>query len=388
MVVVIMQENTKTKVLFLITKSTWGGAQRYVFDMATNLPPEQFEPIVATGGDGPMIEKLKAAGVKVLPIPGMQRDISFYKELRASLAIARLIRQEDPDILHVNSSKAGVIGAILGRLLGVPKVIFTAHGWAFNEDRSRISKFIMGFFHWVTILAAHETITVSNALKSQMKWLGTKRKMHTVHNGGELPHFLGRTIARQKLMEHLPALQQYHNDTWSITIGELHPTKQHNVVIRAMADLKEREQVVRHIIIGTGELQNELQTLVSDLGLEDAVFFTDYLDQAASYLKAADVFILGSRSEALGYVILEAAQAALPIVASDVGGIPEIVTNEKEALLVPSGDVSALAAAIYRVLTKPSLAESISAAALVRSHNFSIKKMVTETTARYIHKRS
>ena len=131
----------KTKVLYLITKSNWGGAQRYVFDLATSLPADSYEVCVACGGDGEMRKKLLANGVRVVTIESLERNISLKKELLAFREISKIVREEMPDILHVNSSKAGIVGTLIGRIKRVPKVIFTSHGWAFNEDRGFISRF-------------------------------------------------------------------------------------------------------------------------------------------------------------------------------------------------------------------------------------------------------
>ena len=155
-----MAEQPKKKVLFLITKSNFGGAQRYVFDLATHLDRDRYAVAVALGGNGSLIEKLTEAAIRVIRIPGLQRNISFKKELLSFWQIHKLLKAERPDVLHVNSSKAGGIGAFIGRLHRVPCIVYTAHGWAFNEDRSLVSRLLVGFLHWLTILFAHHTITV------------------------------------------------------------------------------------------------------------------------------------------------------------------------------------------------------------------------------------
>src|SRR5690606_30501769 len=144
-------EKSKRKILFLITKSNWGGAQRYVYDLAAGLPEEEFETLVALGGDGPLTDKLRSQGVRVVPLPALQRDMSIDKDIQSFFDIWAIIRVERPHIFHVNSSKAGLFGALIGRLAGVPKIIFTAHGWGFNEDRPGWQKLAIKFGHWLTI---------------------------------------------------------------------------------------------------------------------------------------------------------------------------------------------------------------------------------------------
>jgi glycosyltransferase involved in cell wall biosynthesis len=376
------QNNQKKKVLFIITKSNWGGAQRYVFDLATNLP-EEWEPVVALGGDGELKTRLEATGVRVVPIPGLVRDISLRRELLASFAIAKLIRDEDPDVLHVNSSKAGAIGTVLGRLLFVPRVVFTSHGWAFNEDRGFLSRFLIKCIHWLTVVTAHRTIAVSKALASQLTWLGAPKKMRVVYSGRSPITFHPRDEARVALSRLEPLLVPLQGDPWTISIGELHPVKQHHVAIEAIASLVARHPQLRHIIMGAGQAREELQTLVNTLKLERHVFFLGNVPEAAQYMKAADIFVFPSRSESFGFVALEAAQAAVPIVASNVGGVPEAMHDGTNGSLVPSGSVTALAGAIEQYLTDPALAHERGAAGPAFAEQFTIAKMVTETLSNY-----
>ena len=373
----------KKKILFLITKSNWGGAQRYVYDLATALPSDTYDVLVALGGDGPLASKLTAAGFTVVTIPGLQRDISLKKELWASWHIARIIRAHNPDVLHINSSKAGAVGALLGRLLGVPRVIFTAHGWAFNEDRGELSRFIIKYVHWITVLFTHHTIAVSHIIKAQLDWPFVQRKMTVVHNGRAIPAFLPKSEARTALTAQLPALTPHHTDPWTLTIGELHHTKGHDVAIAAIAEVVKMYPTLRHLIIGKGETQATLTQQIRDAHLTEHVFLLGQLDEAAQYLKAADVFILASRTEALSYVVTEAAMAGLPIVASDVGGIPEIVEDGVSATLIPIADSTALTAALIDYLANPKRAATHAAAAHTASLHFSMTQMIAATTAVY-----
>jgi len=375
-------DRNKKKILFLITKSNWGGAQRYVHDLAINLPREQYKCVVAAGGDGEMIGKLEASGIRVIKISGLQRDISFRKEIQSSREILKILKSERPDVLHINSSKAGAIGAVLGRWSKIPKIIFTAHGWAFNEDRSTVSSLLIKFIHWLTVLTSHQSIAVSNAMKEQMDWPGVKNKLTVIHNGRAIPEFIDRDTAQKSIISFVPRLESYKNDFWSVTIGELHSIKQHEITIKALASVIKEQPKARHIIIGKGQERTNLENLVAELGLENNVFFTGAILEAAQYLKAFDLFILSSRSEALGYVVIEAAMAKLPIIASKVGGIPEIV-KENSGILIPAGNYYALAEAYKELLQNPEKRSELAISALNRSADFGIKNMINQTEILY-----
>lgn len=374
---------SKKKVLFLITKSNWGGAQRYVHDLAVLLPRENFYVIVALGQDGPLAVKLKAAGISVITIPSLERDISLAKELKAFEEIFQIVKHEKPDVLHINSSKAGALGALIGRLLFVPKVIFTSHGWAFNEARPGWQKMIFKFVHWLTVLLAHQTIAVSHELKRQMDWPLVQNKMTIIHSGRDIQNLKSREEAREFLLELEPKLREYKNDFWSVTIGELHKIKRHDITIKALAELIKHKPLTRHIIIGEGEERKNLELLIEKLALQSHIFLVGAVDEASQYLRAFDIFVLSSRSEALGYVVIEAAIAGLPIIATRVGGIPEIVEHERSALLVPHGDVSDLAHAYTKLRSDETARKFLSAGALERAKKFTFAETLEKTTALY-----
>ena len=377
----------RTKVLFLITKSTLGGAQRYVYDLATALNPTEFDASVAVGGEGPLVEMLENAGSKVHKLTYLTRDISFFTEIRTSIELIRLIRKVKPDVLHINSSKAGLLGGLAGRLCRVPKIIFTAHGWAFNEDRTPFQKTLFKLLHFCTILLSHKTITVSNGMRAQMNWPCIQKKMITVHLGRTVTNIKSKDDARgileMKVQNPGARLIDFHDDIWMGTIAELHPIKRLNRAIDSVSALVKDIKNLRFIIIHDGQLRQQLEQQVRDLGLEKHVFFTGTIENAASLLPAFDVFVLPSKSEAFAYVLLEAGQAHVPIVATSVGGIPDIITNGENGLLVPPDNTPELTSAIGTLLDDSELREQLAQAHFERSKLFTLEKMVSETQAIY-----
>jgi glycosyltransferase involved in cell wall biosynthesis len=339
--------------------------------------------VVALGGSGELLTKLGGAGIRTISVPSLKRDIALLKEVRSFFDIYRIISVERPDVLHVNSSKAGGLGALAGRLAGTKNIVYTAHGWAFNEDRGAISRFIVGFFHWLTILLSHTTVAVSNAVKEQMTWPLTKRKMMVLYNGKKPVSHLSKDDARNEIVALVPKLKDHLTGFWTLSIGELHPIKGHDVAIRAIGELNTGGCTIKHIIIGDGELKEKLQRQIEANDLNDQVFLAGYIADAAKLLKAFDLFILPSRSEALCYVAIEAAQAGIPVVGSNVGGIPEIVTHSKDGLLVPPDNVNALknaSRALYEDFEKRT---AYSSSILESSKRFSFEQMLEATEALY-----
>jgi glycosyltransferase involved in cell wall biosynthesis len=378
-----MLPHKKKKILFLITKSNWGGAQRYVHDLAVSLPKNEFDIAVALGGEGHLLTKLEANNIKTIKIASLQRDISFTKEIQSFKEIWYIIKTEKPNVLHVNSSKAGGLGAFAGRLLKVPKIIYSAHGWAFNEDINPVSRLAVGLLHWLTIMLAHQTIAVSNATKSQMKWPFTQKKITVIHNGRPLPNFLDRNSARHRILEIKPDLISYQNDLWTVTIAELHPIKCHHLMIEAVEKLTKSGIKIRHLIIGDGELRNELTQLIKDKNLEQSVFLLGHINEADQLLKGLDIFVSTSRSESLGYSVIEASQAGLPIISTKVGGVPEIITDGLDGLLIAPNDSQVLATSLELLINDANLRIKISQAAKVRGQHFSLERMIDDTTTLY-----
>lgn len=373
----------KKKVLFLITKSNFGGAQRYVFDLASNMPKDEYETIVALGGDGLLYRKLKGADIRTLSLPSLGRDISVFKDIKAFFDLLRILRKEKPDIFHINSSKAGALGAFVGRLAGVPKIIFTSHGWAFNEDRPFWQKLIIKKIHWLTVLLCHQTIAVSKEVKRQMNWPFVQDKIVTIPNGRTLNDLLSSKESREYLVSKEPRLHNYLNSFWSMTIAELHPVKRHEAVIDVIKKLVDQKEDIRHIIIGGGEQKEALERQVNRLELEEHVFLLGQIPDASKYIRASDLFVLASRSEAMAYVIIEAMIAGRPIVATEVGGIPEMIEPGFNGVLTAPLDNIALFEAILRLLNDPELREKLSDGAEERSKDFSLEKTVEKTLELY-----
>lgn len=373
----------RKKVLFLITKSNWGGAQRYVYDIAAHLNQREFEPVVALGGDGPLKSMLEHAHIRVITIPSLERDISLKKEILSLWDTVKILRQERPHVLHVNSSKAGGIGALAGRLTRVPHIIFTAHGWAFNEDRPAWQYFIIKFFHWLTVLLTHTTVVVAKGTRLQMNWPFVQEKMLVIHPGRTIGVMYSKSEARTELCKRVPELHTKRNDLWLGTIAELHPIKRHDLAIRAFGKAAKDMPNVRYLIIGGGEAEASLRELITSLNLSERVFLTGNVQEAARFLKAFDLFLLASRSEAYAYVLTEAGLAGVPVIASGVGGVRDTITPDHTGLLFSSGSIDECARAITTLLYDKSLRDSFATALKNVVATRTVDKMVGDLSVLY-----
>lgn len=378
----------KKKILFVITKSNWGGAQRYVYDLATNLPKMQFDVVVACGGEGLFKERLIHEHIRVIDVPFLARDINLLNDFKAFFALQKIFREERPDIVHLNSTKIGGLGALAGRLARVPKIIFTAHGWVFNESRNVIWELFTYTLSWITVLLAHTTITISYKEEGQALAfpLVKSSKLAMVYIAAGDIAYKDRVSARRlisvKTNQNVP-----EKTVWVGSIGELHRNKGYRYALEAFKELKEEGVPFFYCIIGEGEERDTLEEYVRDAGLEDAVVLAGAIPDAtsgATLMKAFDIFLLPSTKEGLPYVILEAGNAGIPVIATFVGGVPEIVSHGESGLLVLPGDTDTLKQAIKTLLFDERIRRSYSEKLTdTIKEKFSLLRMVRETVRIY-----
>lgn len=387
----------KKKVLILITKSNWGGAQKYVFDLATNIPKDAYEVTVMAGSEGIMIEKLKESGVKSFGNLAIGRDISIWKDFRAFFELISILRKQRPDVLHLNSSKIGGLGALAGRLTGIKRIIFTSHGWAFNENRTLLSKIIIKSIHWITVVLAHQTISVSDKLKKQMvNWPFINDKIYTIHNAIKPEAIFSKANAELELIKINPSLKQkfdVFNSKKTIiigSVGELHHIKGYEYALKGISDLiisqKQTNPSINilYLIIGTGEEKVKIESTIKKLGMEENVILLGHVKDAYHYLKMFDIFLLSSLSESFGYVLLEAGLASVPVIATAVGGIPEIIDDMKSGILIQSKKSTEIKNAIEFYLTHKKTRREHGVALHDKVlKEFSIEKMISETLKTY-----
>lgn len=375
---------SKTKVLFVITKSNFGGAQKYVYDIATNLQKDKFEIVVALGGSGILIQKLHEQKIPVIPIFSLARDVDPGSDMSAFLELLSIFRKEKPDVVHLNSAKAGGVGALAARLARVPKIVFTAHGWAFNEERPMWQELIIKFFSWITVILSHETIAVSDAVKNDTKnWPLVAEKISVIKNGVTGPDFYLREEARSQLF--LQTGVTLPSNAFLVgTIAELHKNKGLTYAIEAFAKIIPKNPSIYYFILGGGEEKERLEALLTHRGIQGRVFLLGFVEDASRFLLAFDVFLLPSLTEALGLVLLEAGLAKLPVVASRVGGIPEIINDNETGFLVPAREPEATAEAIVKLMADQSLMKRFGEKLHKRVlTDFSLDRVITETSSLY-----
>ncbi len=360
------------KVLYVITQADGGGAQKYVLALA-----KRFHGTIAAGNEASrLFEDAKAVGVKTIELHHLKRSINPIQELLGMRELIQLIRKEQPDIVHLNSTKAGVLGSLIKPWVKT-KIMFTAHGFIFNEPLPFPFKLIAALIEKFASLFRDHIIAVSNAdRRSALRFhICSPEKISTVYNGLPPLTFLAKDEARSQLR--LPQ----HTFVFG-TIANFYKTKGLDILVQAAALLpKELIEKIQIVVIGDGTEADSLKLKVKSLKLENTFKLTGKIPNAAQYLKVFDTFILPSRKEGFPYALLEAMQAGLPIVATDVGGNREAAGPA--ALYCPPENPQELARLMQQIATNPDTRPRLSQAALQQSTLFTEENMLRQTERVY-----
>jgi glycosyltransferase involved in cell wall biosynthesis len=338
-----------------------------------------------------LLPALRARGIDArflgLDVPGTDAP-RFYRELdaagvpfehvrcttdinpRMGADVVKAVRRTQPDLLHAHLVHGDIYGSIASSATRVP-FVSSRH----NDDR-----YLLGPFRYVDRLFAHRArriIAISDAVRDFLARAGLPReKLLTIHYGlDELPTEPSeRTPAELGIPETAPLV---------LAIGRLIAQKDHDTLLHAFACAHAEHPAAKLAILGSGPLEGDTQALIGRLGLEDAVVLPGRLG-IHDWLERADAFVHTSRWEGFGIVLLEAMLAGLPIVATRVSAVPEVVKDGETGILVEPGDVAGVASALSGLLADPARATALGQAGLERARTaFSVARMTDATVAVY-----
>jgi glycosyltransferase involved in cell wall biosynthesis len=386
----------RTKILYLITQSEFGGAQKYICDLASGLNGT-FDIMVAYGEPGAnslLVERLDKAGIKHRRLDNLVRDIRIIKDAKALFEIIALIKNFRPDLMHLNSSKISILGTMakimmLGGNYQKPKIIYTVHGWVFNEPMGYLKKKFYIYAEKIFSYAKDRIICIDNfdlhLAKRILKIKGSK--LSVINNGLDT----GQIGLREKkeaqniLLEKFPICSPDRRPEIFIgAIGHLYKTKGYEYLIEAMEIVARRQKNFALFIIGEGEERPRLEKMIIAFNLENNVFLSGGIDHAADIMPAFDLYVCSSVKEGFPYVLLEAMYAGLPIISSNVGGIPDMVRHNKNGLLMESKNPDQLAERILKLCAnkdlRTKLGENAKKAVLEK---FKLEHMIAKTVEIY-----
>jgi len=353
------------RILHFVDHLGLGGAEHALVQMATRVDRSRFATAVGCFEQSAFGDALAAAGV---PLHVLPKRRAF--DLRLLWDMVRLLRRERSDLLHCHDLQSAAYGAIAGLLARVP-ALFTVQGEVvFKQPRTpRLLPWI-GRLH-------RRIVFVADWLRQRAlrDFRVPPAKALLIHNAADLSAFVpgepDPALARSLGLE--------PGDLVVGAVGNLRPVKDHATLLRAFARVAARVPQARLVIVGEGDERPRLEALAAELGIAGSVKLLGQRADVPLLLRRFDVFVLSSISEGLSLSIVEAMAVARPVVATRVGGNPEIVRDGETGLLVPSGDPPALAEALVALLDDPARRDAFGAAGLRRAQSvFSLPGMIEQ----------
>jgi glycosyltransferase involved in cell wall biosynthesis len=365
-------------VLYSVPSLIIGGAEQQLLELVSGLDKRRFRPIVAPLYPGGPLEPEFAAvaGAEVISL-----DRRGKYDPSPLWRIARLLRERQVDIIHPFVSPSTFFLLLPALVVGTPVKVIAERGGV-RRSRPRGARMYETAERWLGCFA-DAAVANSEAGRGLLLRAGVPRRKAQVIQNGLNPDRLRVDPARVAAIRSELAVP--HDGHVIGILATLKPAKGHDVFLRAAARVRAGRPNVSFAIVGDGPLRSQLQDLARALGLADRVRFFGFQRQVADYLAACDVLVSSSRdNEGNSNSILEAMALGVPVVATDVGGSAELVTDQETGLLVPIDDDGALAAAIERLLTSPATVEALTsrARALVESR-FGRTRMIDRYEALY-----
>lgn len=329
---------SQQKILQLVTLSEMGGAQKVVYYLAAGLNREKFAVTVACGPGGELVGWLKKLpAVKVIELDCLKREISPLKDALCLLQLYRLFKSGGYDIVHCHSSKAGILGRLAAYLAGVPKIFFTAHGWGIGEWQPFLLRRL--FILAERLAGRVNTRVVSVSEYDRKKGMAFKlvdaAKIVVIYNGvpDNVPSKANGITVRG----------EFGFGVGNVVIGttmRLALPKQPLLFLEAAKRLlAEDMDRYRFIIVGDGPLRSQCQEYISQNKLQGQVILAGNREDVPRLLTAFDISALFSAYEGLPLTIIEAMLAGVPVVASNVGGVGEVVVHGETGYLVSGPDI-------------------------------------------------
>ncbi|MCU0666341.1 MAG: glycosyltransferase family 4 protein [Candidatus Omnitrophica bacterium] len=364
----------KARILYIITKLELGGAQKQLLNLIDLLDKDRFEVFLFTAQEGYLLGRAKAIpGVRLYLSRFLERPVNPLKDIRALFEIRKFIFENKIDIVHTHSSKAGILGRFAAWISGAPFIIHTVHGWSFNcyQVFPRRAVFIL-----LEHFCARLTRAIICACKSDLekgRGFNDRGKYYLIPYGLSLEDFApsdGRK-AKQK--------QGIKDDKLVIgMIACFKPQKAPLDFVKAVNIFKGQGGVAKFILIGDGALRGKIERKIKELNLQDDISLLGWREDIAGLIQAMDIFVLTSLWEGLPVSVLEAMAASKPIVATNTGGIREVLRDGENGFLVKPQDAFGIARGLRVLADDVFLRESFGKVSFSISRSFLSHKEVAE----------
>ena len=378
------------RVLRVIARLNVGGPALHVTHLAQGLAARGYETTLVAGdvgrGEESMAFVAERAGIDVVRLPGLSRELSPVRDLLAAMRLARVIRRVRPDVVHTHTAKAGAVGRAATLFAGLrnrPVVVHTFHGHVLRGYFGLLGTLVFRGIETVLARTTDRLVAVSPEVRDELVQLGVApaAKFSVIR--------LGLELERRVTYDGDPAeLRRRHGiDGRTFVVGwfgRMTAVKQTDDLLTALVALRERGVDALLLMVGDGDDRQRLEERAHELGVARACLFLGYQQDVAPWFAVSDAVVLTSASEGTPATIIEALAAGRPVVATDVGGVSDVVDEGETGFLVPAGDTDALAAQLALLASDPECRETMGRLGRERAlHRYAVERLVDDVDALY-----
>jgi len=328
------------------------------------------------------IKEANTGGIKIVAIPSLVRKISPVQDLWAFFCLWRLMIRERPSIVHTHTSKPGILGRWAAKMAGVPIIVHTPHGHVFFGHFGPLASRFFLMIERYTASITDCMVPLSEGERNDYIAFSVSNpdKMVTVHSGVEIDRYMTVEVNAEGKKKSLGL------DPKGLvvgTVGWLLPIKGPMHLLNAMARVWQSHPETSLVFVGKGDLEKELREEALRMEASGRVSFLGWRDDVPEIMQILDIFVLPSLNEGMGRVLVEAMAAGKPVVASRVGGIPDLVKHGQNGFLVGPGDIEGLSLAIRKLLMDKKMRDKMGMKGRTMAQNFGVEKMVEKIDALY-----
>lgn len=343
----------KIKIAQVITRMDRGGAPDIVKSLFHYLTKKGYDVTLISGSTTrPSLDTkgfLRDYREKMIMMPELQRELRPISDIRAFIKLFVLFKKKKFDIIHTHTAKAGFLGRIAARLAGACAVVHTPHGHNFYGYFGRLKSRLIIMLERMAALFADRIIALTDIEKKDMFWYNIcpVSKISVVRSGIDLVRYNKNGLDKERKKSEL----KINADDFLVgMMARLERVKGAAYFIEAVKYISDEFSKAKFLIVGDGPLKENLTLLARRLGIYDKITFTGWREDIPDILSITDIVVLPSLNEAVGRILLEAGASGKPIVATAVGGVPEIIRNGETGFLVPPGDSKKIAEAVVSLL--------------------------------------
>ncbi len=370
-------------VCHIITMLELGGAQQNTLFTVSHLDPARFRPVLITGEPGPLDEEARnLAGVEFHQVPSLVRAIRPLSDLRALLALARLLRRLKPAIVHTHSSKAGILGRLAARLAGVPVIIHSIHGFGFTRYQPAPVRRLLIALECLAARVTSRFFAVSEANRQLGVELGLfpEGRCAVIRSGVDVASI------RRLEVDTAAKKRELGLEPGRPTVGMVAPMKAQKApldFVRVAAKVAAKRPDTQFLFVGDGELRGAMEAEIARLDLAKSFRLAGWRRDVPAVMRCLDVFVLTSLWEGLPRVYLEALAGGVPVVGTRVDGAAEVVQDGVNGYLLAPGDVQGMADRVIALLANPTMAADMGRKGASLPPEFDIHDMVRRQEQEY-----